>query len=151
MQSTAKTPDEYIAELPLDRREAINKLRAIIKKHIPKGFEEVMQYGMIGYVVPHSLYPAGYHCKPSDPLPFLALASQKNSINFYHMGLYADEKLLKWFLDEYSKKWKWKLDMGKSCIRWKKLDQIPYDLIGELVGKITPQEWIALYEKTLKR
>lgn len=104
MQSTAKTPDEYIAEISLDRREAINKLRATIKKHIPKGFEEVMQYGMIGYVVPHSLYPAGYHCKISDPLPFLALASQKNSINFYHMGLYTDEKLLKWFLDEYSKK-----------------------------------------------
>lgn len=104
MQSTAKTPDEYIAELPLDRREAVNRLRAIIKKHIPKGFEEVMQYGMMGYVVPHSLYPAGYHCKPSDALPFLGLASQKNSINFYHMGLYTDEKLLKWFLDEYAKK-----------------------------------------------
>lgn len=151
MQSTAKTPDEYIAELPLDRREAVNRLRAIIKKHIPKGFEEVMQYGMMGYVVPHSLYPAGYHCKPSDALPFLGLASQKNSINFYHMGLYTDEKLLKWFLDEYAKKWKWKLDMGKSCVRWKKLDQIPYDLIGELVEKITPQGWIALYEKTLKK
>jgi uncharacterized protein YdhG (YjbR/CyaY superfamily) len=151
MQSTAKTPDEYIAEISLDRREAINKLRATIKKHIPKGFEEVMQYGMMGYVVPHSLYPAGYHCKPSDPLPFLALASQKNSINFYHMGLYADEKVLKWFLDEYPKKWKWKLDMGKSCVRWKKLDQIPYELIGELVEKITPQEWIEGYEEKLKR
>lgn len=104
MQSTAKTPNEYTTELPLDRKEAVNKLRAIIKKHIPKGFEEVIQYGMIGYVVPHSLYPAGYHCKPSDPLPFLALASQKNSINFYHMGLYADEKLLSWYTSEYTKK-----------------------------------------------
>jgi hypothetical protein len=151
MQSTAKTPDDYFRELPEDRKEPIKKLRDSIKKHLPRGFEEVMQYGMIGYVVPHSLYPAGYHCKPSDPLPFLALASQKNSINFYHMGLYSDEKLLKWFLDEYSKKWKWKLDMGKSCIRWKKFDQIPYDLIGELVEKITPKQWVELYEKTLKK
>ncbi len=151
MQSNAKTHDEYIAELSPDRREAINKLRAIIKKHIPKGFEEVMQYGMIGYVVPHSLYPAGYHCKPSDPLPFLGLASQKNSINFYHMGLYTDEKLLSWYTNEYTKRWLGKLDMGKSCTRWKKLDQIPYDLIGELVDKITPKEWIVLYEKTLKK
>jgi Domain of unknown function (DU1801) len=151
MQSTAKTPDDYFRELPKDRKEPIKNLRDSIKKHLPKGFEEVMQYGMIGYIVPHSLYPAGYHCKPSDPLPFLALASQKNSINFYHMGLYADEKLLKWFLDEYSKKWKWKLDMGKSCIRWKKPDQIPYDLIGELVEKITLKQWVELYEKTLKK
>lgn len=151
MQSTAKTPDEYIAELPLDRREAVNKLRAIIKKHIPKGFEEVMQYGMIGYVVPHSLYPAGYHYKPPDPLPFLGLASQKNSINFYHMGLYTDEKLLSWYTSEYAQRWKWKLDMGKSCTRWKKLDQIPHELIGELVEKITPKEWIEIYEKTLKK
>lgn len=150
MQSTAKTPDEYIAELAPDRREAINKLRAIIKKHIPKGFEEVMQYGMIGYVVPHSLYPAGYHCKPSDPLPFLGLASQKNSINFYHMGLYTDEKLLSWYTSEYTKRWL-KLDMGKSCTRWKKLDQIPYELIGELVEKITPKEWIEIYEQKLKQ
>ena len=104
MQSTAKTPDEYIAELPSDRREAINKLRTIIKKHIPKGFEEVMQYGMIGFVVPHGLYPDGYHCNPSDPLPFLGLASQKNSINFYHMGLYTDEKLLSWYTSEHKKR-----------------------------------------------
>lgn len=151
MQSTAKTPDEYIAELPSDRREAINKLRTIIKKHIPKGFEEVMQYGMIGFVVPHGLYPDGYHCNPSDPLPFLGLASQKNSINFYHMGLYTDEKLLSWYTSEHKKRVAWKLDMGKSCTRWKKLDQIPYDLIGELVEKITPKQWIELYEKTLKR
>lgn len=104
MQSSAKTPDEYFRELPEDRKEPMKKLRDILKKHIPKGFEEVMQYGMPGYVVPHSLYPLGYHCKPSDPLPFMGLASQKNSINFYHMGLYADEKLLKWYRSEYQKR-----------------------------------------------
>lgn len=138
-------------ELPENRKEPMKKLREVIKKHIPRGFEEVMQYGMLGYVVPHSLYPFWYHCKPSDPLPFIALASQKNSINLYHMGIYADEKLLKWFTDEYSKRWLGKLDMWKSCTRWKKAEQIPYELIGELVSKITPGEWMDIYEKNLKR
>jgi hypothetical protein len=138
-------------DLPEDRVVPMNKLRDRIKKHLPKGFADVMPSGMIGYVVPHSLDPAGYHCTPSDPLPFLALASQKNSINFYHMGLYSDEKLLSWYTSEYAKLWIGKLDMGKSCIRWKKFDQIPYDLIGELVEKITPKQWVELYEKTLKK
>ncbi len=111
MQSSAKTPDDYFRELPEDRKEPMNKFRVILKKHIPKGFEEVMQYGMAGYVVPHSLYPAGYHCKPSDPLPFMGFASQKNSINFYHMGLYSSPELLEWFMREYPKHSSAKLDM----------------------------------------
>lgn len=151
MQSKASTPDEYFATLPEDRRDAMAQLRKVIKKNLPKGFQEVMNYGMPGYVVPHKIYPAGYHCDPKLPLPFLALASQKNSINFYHMGIYADPKLLKWFTSEFPKHSKKKLDMGKSCVRFKKPEDIPYDLIGELVSKMSPQDWIALYEKNLKR
>lgn len=151
MQSKATTVDEYIAELPEDRQKAIVQLRKAIKKNIPKGFKEEMGYGMMGYSVPHSLYPAGYHCNPKDPLPFLGLASQKNFIAVYHMGIYADPKLLKWFTDEYAKRVKGKLDMGKSCIRFKKPENIPFDLIGELASKMTPQDWISMYEKNLKR
>lgn len=151
MQSKASTPDEYYAELPDDRREAMIKLRKVIKKNLPKGFQEVMNYGMPGYVVPHKIYPAGYHCDPKLPLPFLGLASQKNSINFYHMGIYADPKLLKWFTSEFPKHSKKKLDMGKSCVRFKKPEDIPYDLIGELVSKMSPQDWIKLYESGLKK
>lgn len=120
MQSKATTPDDYIKELPPDRREAIMKLRQEILKNIPKGFEETMGYGMMGYVVPHSIYPAGYHCKPADPLPFANIASQKNFIAFYHMGIYTDPQLLDWFVKEYPKHTDAKLDMGKSCIRFKK-------------------------------
>lgn len=151
MQSTAKTPDDYMRELPLDRKEPMEKLRTVLKKHIPKGFEETMQYGMISYVVPHSLYPGGYHCKPTDALPFVSIASQKNSINLYHIWLYDDEALLAWFASEYPKHTKSKLDMGKSCIRWKKPEHIPYELIGELVEKITVKQWIGLYEKNIKK
>jgi uncharacterized protein YdhG (YjbR/CyaY superfamily) len=151
MQSKATTVDDYIAELPEDRQHAMTQLRKAIKKNIPKGFKEEMGYGMMGYSVPHSLYPAGYHCNPKDPLPFLSLASQKNFIAVYHMGIYADPKLLKWFTDEYAKRVKGKLDMGKSCIRFKKPETIPFDLIGELASKMTAQEWIDLYEKKLKR
>jgi len=151
MQSQASTPDEYFATLPDDRKESLAQLRKVIKKNLPKGFQEVMNYGMPGYVVPHKIYPAGYHCDPKLPLPFLGLASQKNSINFYHMGIYADPKLLKWFTSEFPKHSKKKLDMGKSCVRFKKPEDIPYDLIGELVSKMSPQDWIAMYEKNLKR
>ncbi|RXK60964.1 DUF1801 domain-containing protein [Lacibacter luteus] len=151
MQSKATTVDEYIAELPEDRRKTVSQLRKIIKKNLPKGFKETMNYGMMGYCVPHSMYPAGYHCKPEDPLPFLGLASQKNSINLYHMGIYADPQLLKWFQDAHAKASSKKLDMGKSCIRYKKPEDIPYELIGELVSKITPAEWIATYEKKFVR
>jgi uncharacterized protein YdhG (YjbR/CyaY superfamily) len=151
MQSKATTVDQYIAEAPQERQEALQKLRATILKHLPKGFEEAMGYGMAGYAVPHSIYPAGYHCTPHLPLPFMGFASQKNSINFYHMGIYADETLYNWFLAEYAKFSKKKLDIGKSCMRFKKPEDIPFDLIGELVSKISVQDWIATYESKFKK
>ncbi len=151
MQSKASTVDEYLSEVPPERQGAMNKLRKIISKNLPKGFKEGMGYGNMGYFVPHSIYQAGYHCNPKDPLPFAGIASQKNSINFYHMGIYADPKLLKWFTDEYAKTGLGKLDMGKSCMRFKKPEHIPFALIGELCSKITVEKWIEMYEKNLKR
>lgn len=145
MQSKATTPDAYVEELPEERIAPFKKLRATIKKNIPKGFEEGMGYGMMGYSVPHKIFPDGYHCDPKQPLPFAGLASQKNFIALYHMGIYADPKLLKWFTDEYPKHSKTKLDMGKSCIRFKKMDDIPYDLIGELMQKMTVKDWVETY------
>jgi hypothetical protein len=118
MQSTALSIDDYIKELPADRQEAIKRLRKEILKNLPDGFEEVMSYGMIGFVVPHSLYPPGYHCNPELPLPFLNIASQKNFIAVYHMGVYSNKALLDWFVKEYPKHSSTKLDMGKSCIRF---------------------------------
>ncbi len=150
MPSGIKTVKEYTAHLPDDRREALEKLRKVIMKNLPKGFSEELSYGMIGYVVPHSIYPAGYHCDPSLPLPFMSIASQKNFIAVYHMGVYVDTKLLKWFTEAYAKQVKGKLDMGKSCIRFKKIDNIPFDLIGELASKMSPKDWITLYEKGVK-
>ena len=151
MKYEANSPTEYIAQLPEERQVAIKELRKVIKKNIPKGFKEVMSYGMIGYVVPHALYPDGYHCDPKLPLPFLNIASQKNFIAIYHMGVYADKKLLDWFTKEFPKHSKLKLDMGKSCIRFKKPDQIPFKLMGELAGKMTVADWIKIYEKNVKR
>ena len=151
MQSKATTPDGYIAEIPEDRQKAFTKLRSVIKKSLPKGFSETMGYGMMGWVVPHSKYPAGYHCNPKDPLPFMGIASQKHFIAVYHMGIYADPTLLKWFTAAHAKASPKKLDMGKSCIRYKKPDDIPFELIGELASKMTPDEWIAMYEKVLKK
>jgi hypothetical protein len=151
MISKALTPEDYIEEMPEDRKSAFRKLRATIKKNLPKGFKEGMGYGMMGYSVPHSKYPAGYHCNPKDPLPFMGMASQKNFIAIYHMGVYADPKLLKWFTEAHAKASPKKLDMGKSCIRYKKPEDIPFDLIGELASKMTPDDWIALYEKNMKR
>ena len=150
MQSKAKSVKEYLEELPADRVEPVKKLRNAVLKNLPEGFKEEMSYGMIGYVVPHSLYPDGYHCDPKLPLPFACIASQKNFIAFYHMGVYADKKLLDWFIKEYPKHSKQKLDMGKSCIRFKKFDQIPYDLIGELINKIKVKDWIKVYETNYK-
>ncbi|MEO7393812.1 MAG: DUF1801 domain-containing protein [Chitinophagaceae bacterium] len=150
MQSKATTAEQYMAELPADRKKGMTELRKIIKKNLPKGFKETMGYGMMGYVVPHTKYPSGYHCNPKDPLPFMGFASQKNFIAVYHMGVYADPKLHKWFTDEYGKAGVGKLDMGKSCIRFKNPEKIPFKLIGELATKITPDEWIAMYEN-LKR
>ena len=151
MQSTASTPDAYFETLPEDRKEAMAKLRAVIKENLPPGFEEVMSYGMISYVVPHSLFPAGYHCDPKQPLPFLSIASQKTFIAVYHMGIYAMPDLLEWFTSQWAVESKRKLDMGKSCIRLKKIEEIPYRLIGELASKLTPEQWIATYEQNLKR
>ena len=151
MRSDARTPEHYIRELPADRKEAVSQLREVVLKNLPDGFEEVMSYGMLGYVVPHKWYPAGYHCDPKLPLPFAGMASQKNFIAFYHMGIYAMPQLYQWFVAEYSKYNPAKLDMGKSCMRYKKPEDIPFDLIGELAAKITPDEWIAIYEKNLKR
>ncbi|MCY1489037.1 hypothetical protein D3C87_205270 [compost metagenome] len=151
MQSTAKNPKEYLDSLPDDRKDAIGKLRNSILEKLPKGFEESMNYGMLCYNVPFSIYPNGYHCNPEMPLPFLSLASQKNFIALYHMGIYADPELLNWFVAEYPKHSKQKLDMGKSCIRFKKMDQIPYELIAELLGKITPEKWIEMYESAFRK
>ena len=151
MQSTAKNPKEYLESLPEDRKEAVNKLRNVILEKLPKGFEENINYGMLCYCVSFSLYPEGYHCNPEIPLPFLSLASQKNFIALYHMGIYADPKLLDWFVSEYPKHSKLKLDMGKSCIRFKKMDQIPYGLLAELLGKISPEKWIEMYEREFRK
>lgn len=151
MQSTAKTPAEYVDSLPDERKIVIENIRKTVLDNLPEGFEETMSYGMLGYVVPHSVYPDGYHCDPKTPLPFLSVASQKNFIAFYHMGIYADETLLNWFVTEYPKHCKTKLDMGKSCIRFKKMNDIPLELLGQLVAKMSVQDWISLYEKNLKR
>ncbi|MFL5762487.1 MAG: DUF1801 domain-containing protein [Bacteroidia bacterium] len=151
MQSKAATPDQYVKQLPSDRKEVIEKLRAEVKKNLPKGFQEIMNYGMIGYVVPHSLYPGGYHCTPELPLPFANIASQKNFIAFYHMGIYGSPKLLKWFTDEYSKHAGKKIDMGKACMRFKKPEDVPVKLLGELMGKITVDEWIRIYETNIAK
>lgn len=149
MRSTATTPEEYIAQLPEDRKAGIEKLRKEILKNLPKGFEERIGYGMLAYVVPHSIFPKGYHCDPKLPLPFVNIASQKNFIAVYHMGIYGSPKLLKWFTDEYPKHTDAKLDMGKSCIRFKKPEQIPFKLFGELMKKVSVQDWIDMYESTM--
>lgn len=151
MQSTATSIEAYLEEIQEERKEAFTKLRETILQNIPKGFVEQVSYGMIGYVVPHSIYPSGYHCEPKLPLPFIAIASQKNFIAVYHMGIYAKLELLNWFVNEYPKHSKQKLDMGKSCIRFKKIDQIPFDLIAELVQKMSVQEWITYYESQIKK
>ncbi|WP_299705388.1 DUF1801 domain-containing protein [uncultured Pontibacter sp.] len=151
MQSTAPTPELYIAELPEERQPIMTALREVILENLPEGFEEVMGYGMMGYAVPHTLYPAGYHCDPKQPLPFMSIASQKNHIVIYHMGMYANEDLLNWFKAEYPKHSKTKLDMGKSCIRFKKPEHVPLALIGELASKLPPQEWIEIYESVIKK
>jgi uncharacterized protein YdhG (YjbR/CyaY superfamily) len=151
MQIKAGTPDEYIAQLPDDRKVVMQKLRKTILEKLPKGFKEEINYGMIGYVVPHSIYPKGYHVTPDLPLPFINIASQKNFVGVYHMGIYADPELLEWFTTEYPKHSKLKLDMGKSCIRFKKPDQIPFKLIGELASKVSVEDWINTYETNIKR
>lgn len=151
MQIKAASVDEYFENIPPERQEVMQKLREVIKDNLPEGFTEEMSYGMPGYVVPHSIYPAGYHCKPEEPLPFMSLASQKNFVAVYHMGIYSIKSVMDWFVEEYPKHCKHKLDMGKSCIRFKKIEDIPYDLIAQLCEKMTVKEWITLYEKNTKR
>ena len=150
MQSKALTAEEYLDNLPDDRKKIITQLRNTIRKNLPKGFKESMGYGMLCYVVPHSIYPPGYHCDPKLALPFISLASQKNHIAIYHMGLYGG-KYLDWFQKEWKNHSDKKLDMGKSCIRFKKPEDIPLDLIAELCTKMTPEDWIALYEQNIKK
>ena len=151
MKYEASTPEEYINQLPEDRKPVIEKIRTIIKKNLPEGFEEGINYNMLGYYVPHSIYPEGYHCDPKLPLPFMNLASQKNSVNLYHSGIYANPEIHDWFVNEYPKHSNRKLDMGKSCIRFKKMDDIPYELIAELCTKISVEDWINTYETNLKK
>jgi uncharacterized protein YdhG (YjbR/CyaY superfamily) len=142
--------EDYIAQLPEERQEVIQKIRTIFLKNLPEGFSEDFAYGMIAYVVPHALYPNGYHCDPKLALPFISVASQKNFIALYHMGIYMDKNLYDWFVSEYPKHVKSKLDMGKSCIRFKKINEIPYELIAALAAKMTREQWIACYESNLK-
>ncbi len=151
MQIKAKNVKEYLKKVPKERIEYFKKLREAILTNLPNGFDEQLNYGMIGYVVPHDIYPGGYHCDPKLPLPFANIASQKNFIGFYHMGIYANPGLLEWFVKEYPKHSDTKLDMGKSCVRFKKMDKIPYDLIGKLMRKMSVKDWINLYEKNIKR
>ena len=151
MQSTAPNPLEYLAEIPSERKNAFEKLRNVVLENLPDGFEECMAGGMLNYVVPHSIFPAGYHCDPKQPLPFLGLASQKNFIAVFHMGIYSKPELLEWFTAEYPKHVKTKLDMGKSCIRFKKPDQIPFELLGELFQKMTVADWVDTYQTELEK
>lgn len=151
MNSKALTPSEYMTQLPEDRKDVVQKLRQTILDHIDSKFQECMNYGMLGYVVPFTIYPDGYHCNPKLPLPFMNLASQKNFIAVYHMGMYAKKEIYDWFVTEYPKHTTAKLDMGKSCIRFKKLDAIPYALIGQLAAKLSVEEWIAIYESQIKK
>ena len=142
---------EYVKSLPSDRKEAVTLIFNILTEKLPKGFESGIANGMITFYVPYSIYPAGYHCKPKQPLPFIALASQKNGISIYHMGLYADPVLSKWFQEEYIKSDSGKLDMGKSCIRFKDSSKIPFQLLGKLATKITVKKWIATYESNFRK
>ncbi|MFL5730714.1 MAG: DUF1801 domain-containing protein [Cytophagaceae bacterium] len=151
MPSIVKTPEDYLKQVSKDRLESFGKLRVTILKNIPKGFEECIAYGMISYVIPHSLYPDGYHCNPKIPLPFISIASQKNFIALHHLGLYGSPKLLDWFVKEYAAKCEFKLDMGKGCVRFKKPEHIPYKLIADLIKKVSAKEWIELYEKNFKK
>ncbi len=151
MASKAELPQDYIDALPDDKKPAFLALREALLANLPKGYEEAMSYGMLGYIVPHSIYSSGYHCAPKLPLPFIGLAAQKNFIAVYHMGLYADKALYDWFTTEYAKRCTTKLDMGKSCIRFKKMTDIPVDLIGELASKMSVADWIKVYETNFKK
>lgn len=151
MKYEASSVDEYLDAIPEERKPAFGKLLEVIQQNLPEGFAETMLYGMPAFVVPHTMYPDGYHCNPKDPLPFINIASQKNFIALYHMGIYADPELLAWFEAEYPKHSKTKLNMGKSCIRFKNIKTIPYELIAELVKKMPPEKWIGIYEASRQK
>jgi uncharacterized protein YdhG (YjbR/CyaY superfamily) len=151
MKVDANDIETYLQAIDPTKKEAYEKLHTVVLENIPEGFEETFIYGSIGYVVPKSTYPNGYHCDPKVPLPFVNIACQKNFIALYHMGIYANNDLLEWFTTEYPKHCKYKLDMGKSCIRFKKMDDIPYELIAELMGKMSMEQWIQIYESNLKK
>ncbi|WP_304344154.1 DUF1801 domain-containing protein [Chryseobacterium koreense] len=151
MQIPAESVEEYLSKVPDERKVSFKKLFDTISENLPQGFETQISYGMIGWCVPLNTFPAGYHCSPGTPLPFINLASQKNFIALYHMGIYGNTDLLNWFVEEYPKHSKRKLDMGKSCIRFKKPDEIPFELIAELCKKMSPKDWIEIYEKMLNR
>ena len=151
MKDKPTSVEEYIDSAQEERRPALTQLRRVILDHLPTGFQEEINYGMPGYVVPHAIYPKGYHCDPQLPLPFINFASQKNFIALYHMGIYANPELLSWFEQEYPKHCKYKLDMGKSCIRFKRMGDIPFNLIAELVSKMTVQEWVDTYERAFQK
>jgi len=150
VQSKAKTVDQYLAELPPDRRDAINAVRKLILKNLPDGFEEVMQYGMIAYVVPFELFPAGYHCDPSQPLCFAALASQKNYMAIYLTTVYGHKKTQEWFVKAYKASGK-KLDMGKSCVRFKKLEDLPLNVIGQAIARVPVDKYIQAYQQSREK
>jgi len=150
MQSKAKTVEAYLAELPEDRREAISAVRDVIRENLPEGYAEGMAYGMIGYHVPHEVYPAGYHCDPKQPLPFAALASQKNHMALYLMCVYGDAGTEAWFRKEWAATGK-KLDMGKSCVRFRKLADVPLAVVGRVIRRVPVEEYVARYEATLRR
>ncbi len=151
MQIQSASVEDYILQIPEDRQDVFRKIFETINDNLPDGFSQGLSYGMIGWAVPLETYPAGYHCTPGSPLPFISIASQKNFIALYHMGMYAKPELLDWFVEEYPKYSKRKLDMGKSCVRFKKMDDIPLELLAELSKKMTVKEWIDIYEKNFKK
>lgn len=148
--STPNSISEYLEALPQERQEPMERLISVVRANIPAGFEEAISYGMPGWVVPHNLYTAGYHVDPELPLPFMSLASQRNHIALYHMGIYASPPLLDWFVQAHTEHSKTKLNMGKSCIRFKNVKNIPYDLIGQLCARMSVQNWIEIYEAEIK-
>ena len=148
MQSKATTVAAYLKELPDDRRKAIKAIRKEIRAHLPKGYKEGMQYGGIGYFLPHSKYPSGYHCDPNEPLPFAGIASQKNHIGLYLFFVYTSPKLETAFRNDWLKAKK-KLDMGKSCVRFKKIEDVPLDVVGRAFAGVSKDEFVDFYEKSL--
>ena len=151
MSEQITTIANYLTALTPERREAMEQLRQTILQALPKGFAECMSYGMIGYVVPHTIYPKGYHCNTKLPLPFINIGSKKNGLVMHHLGLYGMPSLCNWFVAEYAKQPNTKLDMGKGCVRFKNSKAIPFALIAELAGKITVAAYIAHVESTYSK